>query len=505
MRLIDCRIENFGKLSRCAFDFTDDTTVIFAENGWGKTTLAAFIKCMFYGMPDSRAKSAESNVRLRYKPWQGGVYGGSLTFEARGKRYLVKRTFGDSVKGDDCRVYDVNTNLPSADFPVAKEGLGEALFGVDEKGYDRLVYLPQGSVEIRLDGGLQAALLRSGESLSGSEDVDGAVERIETEERLLRAKRKPAKGRLDILDEQIFALEEEIFEAETKAKKWQEISEKVALTDQKIASAKGKSAKTAQNSQPTQPKKGALSILLTGLGAILVLFGIVAMFLPDLPKAVAIAACAVGFVLVVVALIVLFRQKSSSNEDERVEPRVGDEEIESLIEEKQKILWEGQPYLLATEKLPQLKAALAQKQRERAALEKRAWQLATAKGLLLEAKRQTTGDYLTPLTARCRELFAKFYPEKAVVLTADGEVRLDEAGEYREGAYYSAGMRAALGICIRLALVERLFEKETPALILDDPFVDMDEENLAIAKAFLGRLQKEYQLIYLTCHKSRLL
>ena len=91
------------------------------------------------------------------------------------------------------------------------------------------------------------------------------------------------------------------------------------------------------------------------------------------------------------------------------------------------------------------------------------------------------------------------------MLTAEGEVRLDEAGALREGAYYSAGMRAALGICIRLALVETLFEREKPVLVLDDPFVDMDEENLSLARAFLSALKQEYQIVYLTCHESRLL
>ena len=234
MRLLACHIENFGRLSGLDFDFSKNPTVIFEKNGWGKTTLAAFLKSMFYGLPDSRVKSAE-NARVKYKPWQGGVYGGSLTFERGGKKYLVKRIFSEGAKGDEVRIYDALTMLETADFPCGKEGLGESLFGVDEKGYEKLVYLPQGSVEIRLDGGLQAALLCSRESLDGGEDVERAVAAIEEEERSLRSKRKPAKGRLDIVDEQIAALEESIYFAQKEGEKRALLQAELATLDEEIS------------------------------------------------------------------------------------------------------------------------------------------------------------------------------------------------------------------------------------------------------------------------------
>ena len=44
MKLISLYIENFGGLSRYELDFADGLTVIEAENGFGKTTLAEFIR-----------------------------------------------------------------------------------------------------------------------------------------------------------------------------------------------------------------------------------------------------------------------------------------------------------------------------------------------------------------------------------------------------------------------------------------------------------------------------
>lgn len=47
MRLISCTIENFGKLNNVTYDFTNDCNTICEDNGWGKSTLASFIRVMF--------------------------------------------------------------------------------------------------------------------------------------------------------------------------------------------------------------------------------------------------------------------------------------------------------------------------------------------------------------------------------------------------------------------------------------------------------------------------
>lgn len=43
MRLLRCHIENFGTLSDYDFDFSSGLTTICEENGFGKSTFAAFI------------------------------------------------------------------------------------------------------------------------------------------------------------------------------------------------------------------------------------------------------------------------------------------------------------------------------------------------------------------------------------------------------------------------------------------------------------------------------
>ena len=50
MKFIECYIENFGRLHAFRYAFNDGVNSILADNGYGKTTLSVFIKCMLYGM-----------------------------------------------------------------------------------------------------------------------------------------------------------------------------------------------------------------------------------------------------------------------------------------------------------------------------------------------------------------------------------------------------------------------------------------------------------------------
>ena len=60
-----------------------------------------------------------------------------------------------------------------------------------------------------------------------------------------------------------------------------------------------------------------------------------------------------------------------------------------------------------------------------------------------------------------------------------------------------------MDVCLRLALVDAMFEKEKPFVILDDPFALMDKENLLDALALVKTAANDKQIIYFTCHQSR--
>lgn len=141
MRLLRCHIDNFGKLQDYTVDFAGNPTMFLKPNGWGKSTLAAFVKVMFYGFANEKKRgNALERERLRYKPWQGGACGGELEFEAGGRQYRLNRTFGAKESEDTFTLYDAVTNLRSEDF---SRNIGEELFQINRESFTRTIFLAQ--------------------------------------------------------------------------------------------------------------------------------------------------------------------------------------------------------------------------------------------------------------------------------------------------------------------------------------------------------------------------
>ena len=140
MKLLSCHIENFGKLSDLSIDFVDGINVINHSNAWGKSTLAAFLKVMFYGLDAKKEAGAFEKERVLYRPWQGGTFGGELDFEMDGKRFRISRTFGRTEKTDEFHLYDLATNLECADY---SEQIGTEIFDLDSGSFKRTIYIAQ--------------------------------------------------------------------------------------------------------------------------------------------------------------------------------------------------------------------------------------------------------------------------------------------------------------------------------------------------------------------------
>ena len=146
MKLIRLHVENFGRLSNFDMDFTEGLNSMLRENGWGKSTLAAFLRVMFYGLEGGRKRDLSENDRLKYKPWNQGHFGGTMEFEADGKRYLVTRDFGEKDKDCSFRLQDAVTLLDSKDY---SEQLGEELFGIDRESFERTSFIDRAGIRYR--------------------------------------------------------------------------------------------------------------------------------------------------------------------------------------------------------------------------------------------------------------------------------------------------------------------------------------------------------------------
>ena len=70
---------------------------------------------------------------------------------------------------------------------------------------------------------------------------------------------------------------------------------------------------------------------------------------------------------------------------------------------------------------------------------------------------------------------------------------------------YSRGYQTIITLCMRLALIDCLYPKEKPFVIFDDPFVNFDDEKLDLCKNLMKDISNNYQIIYFTCHDSRVI
>ena len=745
MKILSVYIAGFGKFINQRFDFTSDLTVIKEDNGWGKTTLADFIRCMLYGQDAGRGKSVENNERAKYAPWNGGAYGGSLTFLYQNKKFRVERSFGKTPAYDSARVFDEN-NMQCFAFGDRAEKLGETLFGVDADGYRRSVYLPQGEISLQgVPDDMKNRLLAL--LSSGNEGGAQAMERLDAAERALRAKRKPAKGKLDLIDERLAELhreredcdldgarakellrdieetDKEIAACLQKIEKWNgaieqvsrrgelalkkqaydeaktglentqrelaalkeffgevqpasvnldgiekavaeyyELKAALAETDKKVADLEGdykqyqtlKTQKEAcekildsydelleknrrKDRAGTRPKpRGELIIppkrksnkwlfilsLAVGVGGALLteknraaglavfalgVLGMVAVFfrtlprrakIPKQPKSVDVTqdpafsekydevyAELDGLQEKLAALPLDLEQKYLRLQQEKGETEQRALALErgivaffqnfrfeqtydyraalmTLQENIRRYISCAQGVAAAEKKMRDnatdlhgageypladmqtLKAdkaaeeerwqALTEKRAKAAAdverlerkgekerilaeenilaeekfrLEKKYRAIVAAKAFLARAKENLAGRYLDPVEKGCRAYLAFFGEaasgEKSLRFAADGIPVYEENGVFREMAYYSEGAKELVGICTRLALADAVFQMELPVLILDDPFVNLDDKKTENAKRLVKELCKKYQIIYLTCKEER--
>ncbi len=175
MRLQECYIENFGCLHQFSYQFTEPLTTIMESNGWGKSTLAVFLRSMFYGLPNVRNHKLDENERKKYSPWSGGKMGGYVIFEVNGKQYRMERSFEKREKDDTFVLYDQVSGLISNDF---SEKIGEELFGIDLDAYSKSAYISQNAIEFGTNDSMNAKL---GNLLDSNDDInnfDQAIKKL---------------------------------------------------------------------------------------------------------------------------------------------------------------------------------------------------------------------------------------------------------------------------------------------------------------------------------------
>ena len=138
MRLVDLKIDGFGKLNNRYIDFSEGINLVTGHNEAGKSTLHACIRAMFYGMERAKGVAALTDTYAHYKPWNGKAYGAKLRIENDGRIYSITRDFNEDPVG--CKVYD-ETRMEPVMLP--EEFLNNILCGLNAGAYDNTISIGQ--------------------------------------------------------------------------------------------------------------------------------------------------------------------------------------------------------------------------------------------------------------------------------------------------------------------------------------------------------------------------
>ena len=151
MKIRKLYISSFAKIKDLTVDFNDNLTTIKEENGYGKSTIANFIKCMFYGLSGAR-RSLVENDRMKFKPWNStSKFGGYIIVEKNGKDWKIERFFGNKESEDTVSVIEMDTGKS-----YNTEDLGRKFFQIDEEGYFSTTYFSQKNFEVKSSASLTA-------------------------------------------------------------------------------------------------------------------------------------------------------------------------------------------------------------------------------------------------------------------------------------------------------------------------------------------------------------
>ena len=231
MRIDELHIYGFGKFKDYRLNFTDNFNLIYGENENGKTTISEFIKMMFYGNRP-RNNDVFTNPRTKYRPLDGGIMAGSITFFHDGTRYRLEREFKGSNATDKITLH--NLDLGESTTISGKDEIGEKFFSLNFGAFEKSVFIANSvgfSSDPDADGSINARL--SNMNTTGDEDVSfEAVEKRITSA-MEEIKTKTGRGgALVKLDALLAALNEEAAEQKTLAEKRDALSAEIEKAEQ---------------------------------------------------------------------------------------------------------------------------------------------------------------------------------------------------------------------------------------------------------------------------------
>ncbi|MBQ2997095.1 MAG: hypothetical protein IJO88_06285 [Oscillospiraceae bacterium] len=129
----------FGCLDGAVLELRDGVNMLRLPNEGGKSTWAAFLCAMFYGLDPTRAGKGRLSGKERYLPWNGKPMEGTLELELQGRTIVLQRSSESGKPFGVFRAWDKTTG--AAIDSLNGENCGRQLLGVEREVFRRTAFL----------------------------------------------------------------------------------------------------------------------------------------------------------------------------------------------------------------------------------------------------------------------------------------------------------------------------------------------------------------------------
>lgn len=181
------------------------------------------------------------------------------------------------------------------------------------------------------------------------------------------------------------------------------------------------------------------------------------------------------------------------------------EQIDTIDVELRKLRQERDNIRRSVENIPTWEDSMARLKDEEEEAEKKYAIIEQTINLLNQAKDNLANSYVGKVERRFDYYANILMGDRLgrVMVDKNLHVHIDEKGAARDVVSFSSGIIDCIVLCMRLSLVDALFAEEKPFLILDDPFVNLDDVHMKCALEMLDKIAQDHQIVYLVCNTSR--
>ena len=511
----------FGCLDEAELVLAPGLNALTLPNEHGKSTWAAFLMAMFYGV-DTTQRAAKGKLpdKTRYQPWNGKEMAGLIELEHAGRVVVLQRTASRTKPMGDLQVYDKDTGLPLKD--VTAENCGLYFLGVERSVFARSGLLRGEELVVTED----AALARRLENLAVSGDSEdsypAAAAKLKQWKNRIRYHRT---GLLPEVEEQLRQTEREL--AELQAVKQRQAEAETALEETRQALKQLEQEETLRWQWEKDRTAAALTEAMTqwesqvgkqaSAGSALwpVLAGLTALF-------AAVGSRLSPWCWSLLALVPLWGilwwknrpKKMPDHARQAVEQARLANEMASMPQPPGEELLALQKTAAALERELEVLRREAQFRGDAAALEGRREELlqkqqtlameeealAMAQAALDDARHQQTQVYAPPLTKAAGEYLSRLTGGKYQGLVLEEGFSLQvlegQSGLVRPLSALSSGARDQVWLALRLAMVKLLLPEACP-IWLDDALLTFDDHRTDLALDLLSKENR--QVILMGC------